>query len=66
MHTRFNREVWKNVITFDRPRLRGRIILKWIIEIETEGVVSPDLEFKSGLCLEGNEILSLIKRGLIS
>jgi hypothetical protein len=44
----------------------GRIILKRMIGIETEGVVSPDLVSKSGLCVGGNDILSPIKLRLIS
>jgi hypothetical protein len=44
----------------------GRIILKLVMKVETEGVASFDVESTSGLCLQRNKTLILKKRGLIS
>jgi len=42
------------------------MILKWVMEVETEGVDSFDLESTSGLCLQRNKTLIPKKRGLVS
>jgi hypothetical protein len=46
--------------------VRGRIILKRLMEVETEGVAPFDLESTSGLFLQRNKTLIPKKRGLIS
>ena len=46
--------------------VRGRIILKRAMEVETEGVASFDLESTSGLCLQLNKTLIPKTRRLIS
>jgi hypothetical protein len=44
----------------------GRIILKRVMKVETEGVASFDLESTSGLCLKRNKTLIPKKPELIS